>query len=125
MGLLVARIASQNCPYQTNYFEDTGNHPKRPNFPAKSVFPEANVKFTYETDQEEGYKHQARYKLQVGYAAQKSRCPKVGGLESHCRPAKDCAVWYDLVRKTPGTACTLENGHDRGICCPGLPLNGK
>jgi hypothetical protein len=38
--------------------------------------------------------------------------PKVGGLESHCRPAKDCAVWYDLVRKTPGTACTLHNGYD-------------
>jgi peroxidase len=53
-----------------------------------------------------------------------SYCPEVGGLESHCRPAKDCAVWYDLVRKTPGTSCTLENGQGKGICCPDLPYNG-
>jgi hypothetical protein len=54
-----------------------------------------------------------------------SYCPEVGGLESHCRPAKDCAVWYDLVRKTPGTSCTLENGQGKGICCPDLPYNGQ
>jgi hypothetical protein len=37
-----------------------------------------------------------------------SYCPEVGGLESHCRPAKDCAVWYNIVRTIPGTSCTLE-----------------
>lgn len=51
-------------------------------------------------------------------------CPKVGGYESQCRPAKDCAVWYDLVLITPGTACKLTDGQP-GTCCPDLPHNGK
>ncbi|XP_046638989.1 peroxidase-like [Daphnia pulicaria] len=50
-------------------------------------------------------------------------CPKVGGYESQCRPAKDCAVWYDLVLITPGTACKLPDGQP-GTCCPDLPHNG-
>jgi hypothetical protein len=55
-----------------------------------------------------------------------SYCPEVGGLESHCRPAKDCAVWYNVVRKIPGTSCTLENGQGgQGICCPHMPYNGS
>jgi hypothetical protein len=55
-----------------------------------------------------------------------SYCPEVGGLESHCRPAKDCTVWYNIVRTIPGTACTLENGQGgQGICCPNMPYNGS
>ncbi|XP_046639001.1 peroxidase-like [Daphnia pulicaria] len=55
-----------------------------------------------------------------------SYCPEVGGLESHCRPAKDCTVWYNIVRTIPGTACTLENGQGgQGICCPNMPYNGR
>lgn len=107
MGLLfiIGGIASQNCPYQPTYFEEPAYHSERP------------AKFLYDADQHGGgYKYSPR-----GSA----HCPKIGGLESHCRPAKDCAVWYDLVRKTPGTGCTLENGHGKGICCPDLPLNSK
>ena len=127
MGL--AGIASQNCPYQqSTYSEDTGSprpdHSGRPNNPVESLFPDTNAKFLYDANQEgngENYKHS-----QQGYTtARKFHCPKIGGLESHCRPAKDCAVWYDLVRKTPGTSCTLENGHGKGICCPAFPHNGK
>ena len=117
MGLLlIAGIASQNCPYQPTYFEDSGYHSERPSYPARSILPVANAKFLYDADQGGGYKYSPE-----AY----THCPKVGGLESHCRPAKDCAVWYDLVRKTPGTACTLRNGRGKGICCPDLPLNGK
>jgi hypothetical protein len=55
-----------------------------------------------------------------------SYCPEVGGLESHCRPAKDCAVWYSIVRTIPGTSCTLDNGQGgQGICCPNMPYNGS
>ncbi|EFX86585.1 hypothetical protein DAPPUDRAFT_307784 [Daphnia pulex] len=49
-------------------------------------------------------------------------CPKVGGLESRCRPIRDCAVWHDLVESTPGTACQLSDGYP-GACCPDLPYN--
>ncbi len=49
-------------------------------------------------------------------------CPKVGGLESRCRPIRDCAVWHDLVQATPGTACQLSDGYP-GSCCPDLPYN--
>ncbi len=121
MGLLLlAGIASQNCPYQpATYFEDPGYHSERPSYPAKSIFPVANAKFLYDADQQRG-----GYKYSPG-GSTAPHCPKVGGLESHCRPAKDCAVWYDLVRKTPGTACTLHNGYDSGLCCPDLPLNGN
>ncbi|KZS13261.1 Peroxinectin [Daphnia magna] len=56
---------------------------------------------------------------------QQKYCPNIGGLESQCRPAKDCAVWYDAVRATPGTACILENGKGHGVCCPVIPLNGR
>ncbi len=51
-------------------------------------------------------------------------CPKVGGYESQCRPAKDCAVWYDLVLITPGSTCQLPDG-EPGMCCPDLPYNSK
>ncbi|EFX84343.1 hypothetical protein DAPPUDRAFT_99414 [Daphnia pulex] len=55
-----------------------------------------------------------------------SYCPEVGGLESYCRPAKDCAVWYNIVRTIPGTSCTLETGQGgQGICCPNMPYNGS
>lgn len=119
MGLLfiIGGIASQNCPYQPTYFEDPDYRSERPNYPAKSIFPVTNAKFPYDADQQGG-----GYKYSSGGSA---HCPKIGGLESHCCPAKDCAVWYDLVRKTSGTACTLENGHGKGICCPDLPLNSK
>ena len=50
-------------------------------------------------------------------------CPKIAGYESHCRPAKDCAVWYDLVLTAPGTACKLVSHGHPGICCPLLPYN--
>ena len=51
-------------------------------------------------------------------------CPKMGGLESHCRPASDCAVWYDLVLNyLPESACKLANGAP-GSCCPDIPSNG-
>jgi hypothetical protein len=49
-------------------------------------------------------------------------CPKVGGLESRCRPIRDCSVWHDLVQATPGTACKLSDGYP-GSCCPDLPYN--
>lgn len=49
-------------------------------------------------------------------------CPAVGGLESKCRPVKDCAVWYDLVLVTPGAGCALADGGP-GACCPDLPAN--
>lgn len=51
-------------------------------------------------------------------------CPKVGGYESQCRPAKDCAIWYDLVLSTPGSTCKLPDG-EPGTCCPDLPYNSK
>lgn len=51
-------------------------------------------------------------------------CPKVGGYESQCRPAKDCAVWYDLVLITPGSSCKLVDG-EPGMCCPDLPYNSE
>jgi peroxidase len=121
----LAGIASQNCPYQQpTYSEDTAYYSGRPHNPVKSLFPDTNAKFLYDANQGgngENYKHS-----QQGYTtARKFHCPKIGGLESHCRPGKDCAIWYDLVRKTPGTSCTLENGHGKGICCPGFPRNGK
>ena len=49
-------------------------------------------------------------------------CPKVAGHESHCRPTKDCALWYDAVLATPGTACKLPDGSP-GACCPRHPSN--
>ena len=52
-------------------------------------------------------------------------CPKIAGYESRCQPAKDCAVWYDLVLTTPGTACKLESNGHSGVCCPLLPPNSK
>ncbi|XP_046438483.1 peroxidase-like [Daphnia pulex] len=51
-----------------------------------------------------------------------SSCPAVGGLESKCRPVKDCAVWYDLVLATPDAGCALADGGP-GACCPDLPAN--
>ena len=51
-----------------------------------------------------------------------NNCPSIGGLESKCRPIKDCAVWYDLVLATPDAACTLPEGSP-GACCPDLPSN--
>lgn len=57
------------------------------------------------------------------YPAYEYYCPKIGGLESECRLAKDCAIWFDLVLATPGTACKLPDGTP-GACCPGLPYNG-
>lgn len=50
-------------------------------------------------------------------------CPKVGGYQSQCRPAIDCSVWYDTAISTPGSACTMQDGHP-GMCCPELPYNG-
>lgn len=50
-------------------------------------------------------------------------CPNIGGYPSQCRPAKDCAVWYDLVVATPGADCKLTDGN-QGSCCPDLPANG-
>ncbi|KAK4008473.1 hypothetical protein OUZ56_013613 [Daphnia magna] len=51
-------------------------------------------------------------------------CPNVAGLETRCRPTKDCAVWYDEVLATPSTACKLSDGNP-GSCCPDLPFNFK
>ena len=51
-------------------------------------------------------------------------CPTIGGLESKCRPIKDCAVWYDSILATPHTACTLAEGCP-GACCPDIPANSK
>ena len=121
----IAGIASENCPYQQpTYSEDTAYYSGRANHPVKSLVPDTNVKFLYDANQGgngENYKHS-----QQGYTtAQKFHCPKIGGLESHCRPGKDCAIWYDLIRKTPGTSCKLGNGHEKGMCCPGFPRNGK
>ena len=50
-------------------------------------------------------------------------CPKMGGLESQCRPASKCAVWYDLVNDLSKSACKLANGAP-GACCPDIPSNG-
>ena len=48
----------------------------------------------------------------------------MGGLESQCRPASDCAVWYDLVvNYLPESLCKLANGVP-GSCCPDIPSNG-
>lgn len=51
-------------------------------------------------------------------------CPKIAGLESHCRPTKDCAVWYDDILATAETACRLSDGSP-GACCPDIPYNCK
>uniref|UniRef100_A0A0P5PEE0 Chorion peroxidase n=1 Tax=Daphnia magna TaxID=35525 RepID=A0A0P5PEE0_9CRUS len=51
-------------------------------------------------------------------------CPKFAGLESHCRPSKDCAVWHNEVFSYPNTACKLSDGNP-GTCCPDLPYNYK
>ena len=52
-------------------------------------------------------------------------CPKLGGLESECRPTTECAVWYDLVLQYfPETACKLPSG-EPGTCCPEIPYNGQ
>ena len=125
MGLLLAVAYSQKYPQQSpnlsmgrifpaRYYSDQPN--SQDDYP-----PAVNVKPNYGSIPVVGggYKSPSKdYNVPLSY------CPDVGGLESHCRPAKDCAVWYDLVRKTPGTSCTLENGHGRGICCPDIPYNG-
>ncbi|KAI9554243.1 hypothetical protein GHT06_019515 [Daphnia sinensis] len=51
-------------------------------------------------------------------------CPNVAGLETRCRPTKDCAVWYDETLATPYTACQLSDGN-AGSCCPDIPSNTK
>ena len=51
-------------------------------------------------------------------------CPKIAGLESHCRPIPDCAIWYDVVLASlPESACKLADGSP-GSCCPDIPYNG-
>ncbi len=112
LGLWLAAASSKECPYRR-----TGYVPK-PLYPGA-----ANIQSDcYNTNPDHGYKSPSK---KYSGVPQRSYCPKVGGLESHCQPAKDCAVWYDLVRKTPGTACTLNNGYEKGLCCPGLPSNSK
>ncbi|EFX72420.1 hypothetical protein DAPPUDRAFT_326243 [Daphnia pulex] len=104
LGLLFVAASSDKCPYQPGPAHQTAGYVPKPIHPAKSDYNTGG--------------HKPQYP-----GSHQSFCPKVGGLESHCRPAKDCAVWYDLVRKTPWTACTLHNGYDRGLCCPDLPIN--
>ena len=51
-------------------------------------------------------------------------CPKMNRLESRCRPASQCSVWYDLVLSNlPESACILPDGGP-GACCPDIPKNG-
>ena len=125
MGLFLTVASSQK------HHQQSPNYSKERIFPARyysdrpitrdDYLPDANTKPTYSSNSLGGdYKSPSKdYDVPLSY------CPDVGGLESHCRPAKDCAVWYDLVRKTPGTSCTLENGHGKGMCCPDIPYNSK
>jgi peroxidase len=124
MGLLLTVASSQK------HHQQSPNYSKERIFPARyysdrpvtqdDYLPAANTKPDYDSNSPGGgYKSPPKdYDVPLSY------CPDVGGLESNCRPAKDCAVWYDLVRKTPGTSCTLENGHGKGMCCPDIPYNG-
>lgn len=58
------------------------------------------------------------------YPADYAYCPKIGGLESQCRPTEDCAIWFDLIITIPDASCKLPDGTP-GACCPSLPYNGK
>ena len=126
MGLLLTVTTSQKYPQQKspNYFN--GRIPPARYYSDRPItqddyLPVANIKPVYGSNSLGGSYNKYPPK---DYNVPLSYCPQVGGLESHCRPAKDCAVWYDLVRKTPGTSCTLENGQDKGVCCPDMPYNG-
>ena len=69
------------------------------------------------------YEDEAKTEYDVTYS--KYCCPKLGGLESECRPTTECSVWYDLVLQyLPETACKLPSGHP-GACCPEIPYNGQ
>lgn len=117
LGLWFAAASSKECPYRSGH--RTSGYVPKPLYPGA-----ANIQSDcYNTNPDHGYKSPSKKYSSV--LPQRSNCPKIGGLESHCRPAKDCAVWYDLVRKTPGTACTLNDGYEKGLCCPGLPSNSK
>lgn len=120
MELLFAAANSQTYPSRFPVYSDhlpPKQYPERPITPDYHP-PAAGVSYHNP--------YTAHHKpVLVEYPApQQKYCPNIGGLESQCRPAKDCAVWYDAVRATPGTACILENGKSHGICCPDIPLNG-
>lgn len=89
-----------------------GNNPKqKPSYKHENTYP---IKEAHHPEIPNKYEEKNPY-----------NCPKIAGYESHCQPAKDCAIWYDLVLTTPGTACKLvSNGHP-GMCCPLLPYNSK
>ena len=99
--------------YHRPAYEDH-HHYEAPRYPAKRPPPPPSYR--------EDYEERPAYQPKSYYPA--DYCPKVYNLESKCRPAKDCAVWFDLVSATPGTACKLHDGSP-GTCCPDLPYNGN
>lgn len=100
-------------------------HRELPRYVEPSYYPPSNRKPSYKEENLHPTKDAHQYpEIPIKYEEKSPYgCPKIAGYESHCQPAKDCAVWYDVVLTTPGTDCKLaSNGHP-GICCPHLPYN--
>ena len=98
-----------------------GAEKSRPNY---SAAPAAKPVAVYHKNEPKYSQYQDDVKIEydVTYS---EYCPKLGGLESECRPTTECAVWYDLVLQyLPETACKLPSG-DPGSCCPEIPYNGQ
>ena len=102
----------------------------KPAYPEPAYRPEPPYRPAYSHPTKLGYKNEKPYPAAEPYPTSDYSdpyayyCPKVAGYESHCRPAKDCAIWYDAVLATPGTACKLPDGNP-GNCCPALPYNSN
>lgn len=116
--------ASRNRPYHRPVpsrpvYEEAEERYEVPRYPAKRPP-------TYHPEPREDYarSYQPIRPVKEPYGYGDYYCPKVYDLESTCRPAKDCAVWFDLVSVTPGTLCKLHDGSP-GMCCPDLPYNGE
>lgn len=132
-----ASVPNKPVPYaqpKAAYHVSHGPEPIKPGIPPRSPYIEADKPARYPgyTEPKPFYKPEAPYTAGAApYPEDPSKydekypyyCPKVGGYESECRPAKDCAIWYDIVLSTPGTACKLADGYP-GTCCPDLPYNG-
>ena len=94
----------------------------KPNY---SAAPSAKPVAVYQKNEPKYSQYEDEAKTEYDVTYSKYCCPKLGGLESECRPTTECSVWYDLVLQyLPETACKLPSGHP-GACCPEIPYNGQ
>lgn len=115
IGFLLDVDASANCPYHqkaTRYGDTQLEYLPKGSTYSKQL----DVSAESSSEATGGYER-------VEYSIKKNKCRSIGGLESQCRPAKDCSIWYDVVRATPRSTCLLPNGYGHGVCCPDLPIN--